>query len=88
VSGTTIVVRGGRVIDQTGERVADVAIGGDGRIAEVAADLDTTGARVLDAGGCVVAPGFVDLHSHLREPGKEEAETIDSGARCAALGGY
>jgi dihydroorotase len=43
---------------------------------------------VLDAGGCVVAPGLVDLHAHLREPGAEEAETIESGSRAAALGGY
>jgi dihydroorotase len=43
---------------------------------------------VLDAGGCVVCPGFVDLHVHLREPGREEAETIESGTRAAALGGY
>jgi dihydroorotase len=88
VSGTSFVIKGGRVIDQHGERVADVAVGDDGRIAEVATDIDATGARVIDASGCIVTPGFVDLHSHLREPGKEEAETIESGARCAALGGY
>jgi len=43
---------------------------------------------VLDAGGCVVAPGLVDLHAHLRQPGREEAETVETGARAAALGGY
>jgi dihydroorotase len=43
---------------------------------------------VLDAGGCVVAPGLVDLHAHLREPGAEESETVDTAARAAALGGY
>jgi dihydroorotase len=47
-------------------------------------DADT----VLDASGCVVTPGFVDLHAHLREPGREEAETIETGSRAAALGGY
>ncbi len=46
------------------------------------------GTVVLDAGGCVVAPGLVDLHTHLREPGREEAETVATGARAAALGGY
>jgi dihydroorotase len=46
------------------------------------------GAVVLDASGCIVAPGLVDLHAHLREPGAEEAETIETGARAAALGGY
>ena len=59
-----------------------------GRIAEVGADLDATGATVLDAGDCVVTPGFVDLHTHLREPGREEAETVETGARAAALGGF
>jgi dihydroorotase len=46
------------------------------------------GAVVLDAEGCIVAPGLVDVHTHLREPGAEEAETVETGARAAALGGY
>jgi dihydroorotase len=80
-----LVIRGGTVVDATGTRRADVAIDG-GRIAEVGANLD--GDRVLDASGCIVSPGFVDLHTHLRQPGKEESETIESGARAAARGGY
>jgi dihydroorotase len=83
---STVVLKGGRVIDSSGDRFADVAIGEDGRIAAVGPDLDAD--RTLDAGGCIVAPGLVDLHSHLRQPGQEEAETIDTGARAAALGGY
>ena len=47
-----------------------------------------SGDRVLDASGCVVSPGLVDLHVHLREPGGEDAETIETGARAAALGGF
>lgn len=82
----TIAIKGGRVIDSTGERTADVVIGDDGRIAAVGPDL--SGDRTLDAGGCVVSPGLVDLHSHLRQPGHEEAETVETGARAAALGGY
>ncbi len=89
-----LLVRGGRVLDAAGERVADVRVV-DGLVAEVGESLpEPTGAstrqanRVLDAGGCVVAPGFVDLHVHLREPGDEEAETIESGCRAAALGGF
>jgi dihydroorotase len=46
------------------------------------------GVTVLDAGGCLIGPGLVDLHTHLRQPGREEAETVESGARAAALGGY
>ncbi|HLT16593.1 MAG TPA: dihydroorotase, partial [Acidimicrobiales bacterium] len=82
----TVVVKGGRVVDAAGERVADVVVDDDGRIAAVGEDLSAD--RTIDAAGCVVAPGFVDLHTHLREPGQEEAETIETGARAAALGGY
>ena len=60
-----------------------------GDVVAVEAGLDAgPGVTVLDAGGCVVAPGLVDLHAHLRQPGMEEAETVESGARAAALGGY
>jgi dihydroorotase len=68
---------------------ADVAIGADGRIAAVGPDLAAgPGDLVLDAGGCLVLPGLVDLHAHLREPGGEEAETVATAARAAALGGF
>ncbi len=82
----TLAIRGGRVIDATGERTADVLVDEAGTIVDVGPNL--TGDRTLDAAGCVVAPGFVDLHVHLRQPGKEEAETIETGARGAALGGF
>ncbi len=83
-----IVISNGRLIDQTGERVADVRIV-DGTIVEVAAQIATADANeVVDAAGLVVSPGFVDLHVHLREPGREEAETIETGSRGAALGGF
>jgi dihydroorotase len=86
--GQTIVVRGGTVIDATGTRRADVVVVGD-RITAVGEALEVPrGALVLDAGGCVVAPGLVDLHAHLRQPGMEEAETVETGSRAAALGGY
>ncbi len=84
----SVLLRGGRVVDAGGERMADVAVE-DGRIAAVVADgSDLAADMVLDAGGCVVAPGLVDLHTHLRQPGQEEAETVDTGARAAALGGF
>jgi dihydroorotase len=81
------VIRGGRLLDQTGERSGDVAIEA-GRISAVGEVDAAEGDAVLDAAGCVVAPGFVDLHVHLREPGREEAETIETGSRAAALGGF
>jgi dihydroorotase len=81
----TLVIKGGEVIDETGRRRADVLVA-DGYIAAVGAALDAP--RVLDASGCVVAAGLVDLHTHLREPGQEEAETIETGSRAAVLGGF
>ena len=82
----SVLLRGGRVVDATGDRVADVVVGDDGTIAAVGDGLD--GDRAIDVAGCVVSPGFVDLHTHLREPGQEEAETIETGSRAGALGGY
>ena len=79
------VLKGGTVVDSRGERKADVAIE-NGSIVEVGTSLK--GEQNLDVTGCVVAPGFVDLHAHLREPGKEEAETIETGSRAGAKGGY
>jgi dihydroorotase len=57
-------------------------------VAEVGPGLEAAGAREVDCDGLVVCPGFVDLHVHLREPGREDAETIETGSRAAALGGY
>ncbi len=93
---TEIVITGGTVLDRTGERRADVVVR-DGVVTQVEEDVGEglgegaaagPDATTLDAAGCVVSPGFVDLHVHLREPGREEAETIESGSRGAALGGF
>jgi len=82
------VLRGGTVVDRTGEREADVLVVGD-RVAEVGTiDAPPKGSVELDAVGCVVAPGLVDLHTHLRQPGREESETVATGARAASLGGF
>ncbi|CAN5525499.1 dihydroorotase [soil metagenome] len=80
-----LVLKGGRIVDASGERTGDVVIS-DGRIVAVGDGLDAE--VVLDASGCLISPGLVDLHAHLRQPGKEETETIESGARAAALCGY
>jgi dihydroorotase len=83
-----IVISGGTVVDQGGERRSDVLVDGES-VAAVAGDVTAPAdALLLDATGCIVAPGFVDLHAHLREPGNEDAETIETGSRAAALGGY
>ena len=84
----TVVIRGGSVVGPAGTKRADVVVEG-GVIAAVGKDLDIPkGAVVLDAAGCLVSPGLVDLHTHLRQPGHEEAETIESGTRAGALGGF
>jgi len=84
-----IVIKNGRVIDPANgtDRVVDVLIV-EGRIARVAPNLSSPRAEVFDATGLMVAPGFIDMHVHLREPGFEHAETIESGARAAAAGGF
>ena len=84
-----ILIKNGRVIDPASQtdRVADVLIV-DGRIAGVAPNLSSPDAEVFDATGMIVAPGFIDMHVHLREPGFEHAETIESGSRAAAAGGF
>jgi dihydroorotase len=70
-----------------GGDVADILVK-DGRIAAIGDSLSATGAEVVDAGGLIALPGLVDLHTHLREPGREDAETVETGSRAAALGGF
>jgi dihydroorotase len=83
-----VLVRGGTVLDESGERRSDVLLI-DGFVAGVGNGLAVpSGATVLDAGGCYVVPGLVDLHTHLREPGGEDAECVDTGARAGSLGGF
>jgi dihydroorotase len=84
-----LLIKNGRVIDPASghDAVADVAIQ-DGSIAAVGQNLSAAGAEEFDATGLIVAPGFIDMHVHLREPGFEHAETIETGARAAAAGGF
>ena len=81
----SIVIRGATVVNPDAVFEADVRV--VGALIDAVGDA-LEGDIVLDGRGCYVSSGFVDLHTHLREPGKEEAETIESGSRAAALGGY
>ncbi len=84
-----LILRQARVIDPSREfdQVADVGISG-GRIAEIAGRIRKKGRKEIDARGLIVAPGFIDMHTHLREPGREDSETIESGTAAAARGGF
>lgn len=81
---TAYVIRNANVL---GTQVADLRIV-DGVITDLGADLDASGAEVVDATGLIALPGLVDLHTHLREPGREDAETVETGTRSAAAGGF
>lgn len=80
----TLLVRAARLADGT---TTDILVR-DGVIAEFGGSLSAGGARVIDANGLVALPGLVDLHTHLREPGSEQSETVLSGSRAAAIGGF
>jgi len=84
-----LLIKNGRVIDPASKHdaVADVLLE-DGVVRGVGANLSKAGAEIFDATGLVVAPGFMDMHVHLREPGFEHAETIETGSRAAAAGGF
>jgi dihydroorotase len=80
----SILIKGGSIL---GDTVSDLLIR-DGKIAEIALSISSAADEVIDATGSVVLPGFVDLHTHLREPGRENSETIATGSLAAARGGY
>jgi dihydroorotase len=84
-----LLIKNGRVLDPATrtDALLDVLLDGD-RISRVGANLSAPEAEVFDATGLIVAPGFIDLHCHLREPGQELSETIETGTRSAARGGF
>src|SRR3954468_22717800 len=83
-----ILLTNARVVDPAAGRdeILDVLVEGT-TIAVVGPGLSPAGAEVFDCDGLVLAPGLVDLHTHLREPGREDKETVESGSRAAAIGG-
>lgn len=80
----SLLIKGGAIL---GESVQDILIV-DGVISEISPSITTVAAEVIDAAGKIVLPGFVDLHTHLREPGRENSETIATGSLAAARGGF
>src|SRR6204780_4365771 len=84
-----LLIKNGRVLDPTSQTdsIQDVLLSGD-RIEKIGADISAPDAEVFDAKGNIVAPGFIDLHCHLREPGQEMSETIETGTQSAARGGF
>ena len=89
MNGRSILIRGGRLVDPAAriDSAADVLLK-EGRVAEVAPQIKERADQVIDARGLVIAPGFIDLHVHLREPGQSHKETIASGTAAAAAGGF
>ncbi|HXX20185.1 MAG TPA: dihydroorotase [Candidatus Acidoferrum sp.] len=84
-----LLIKNGRVLDPASKTDANLDVLMDGgRISNVGANLSAPGAEIFDAADLVVAPGFIDLHCHLREPGQELSETIETGTRAAARGGF
>lgn len=85
----TLLIKGGRVTDpsQKIDYISDILVE-DGKIKTIGKELSASGAEVFDAAGMIVMPGLIDMHTHLREPGNEEAETIESGCNAAAAGGF
>jgi len=88
-TGPSLFIRGGRIIDPVSGRdeVADLLVT-EGRIAESTAAPKDSSIPVIEAKGLIVSPGLIDMHVHLREPGGSQKETIASGARAAAAGGF
>lgn len=83
------LIKGGRVIDPSGniDETLDILVL-DGKISEVGRSIQAKDAKVIDADGMIVAPGLIDMHVHLREPGREDEETVLTGTRAAAKGGF
>ena len=86
---SSLLIKNGRIIDPASsvDQVSDLLIE-NGKVSRIERDIQAPDTLRLDATGLIVAPGFIDIHVHLREPGREDEETIESGSRAAAAGGF
>lgn len=86
---SSLLIKNGRVIDPKTrfDRIADIMIEGN-KIQKIERNLKIDGVKTIDASGMIVSPGFIDLHCHLRDPGRPDEETIESGSRAAIAGGF
>ena len=86
---SSLLIKNGRIIDPSSsvDQVSDLLIE-NGKVSRIGRDIQAPGTLRLDATGLIVAPGFVDIHVHLREPGREDEETIESGSQAAVAGGF
>lgn len=86
---SSLIIKGGWVVDpaQPIDQVADLLIE-DGKIAAVGKNIKSNKAKIIETKGMIVIPGLIDMHTHLREPGREDEETIESGLRAAVAGGF
>lgn len=84
-----LLIKNGHVINPATEtdEVADI-LAEDGKVVKMEKNIKAKADRVIDAKGCYVMPGFIDMHVHLRDPGQEQKETIETGCNAAAHGGY
>ncbi len=85
----TLLIRNGRILDPANnvDRVTDLLLA-SGKVEALGDNLTASGAEMIDASGLIVAPGLLDIHVHLREPGDENEETIESGSQAAVAGGF
>lgn len=83
-----ILIKNGKLVNPAGPEGALDILVEDGKILQTAGNIEADAERVIDAGGCIVAPGFVDVHVHFRDPGQTWKEDIYTGAAAAAAGGY
>ena len=86
---SSLLIKNGRILDPSSnvDQVCDLLIE-NGKVSRIERGIQAAGTPSLDASGLIVAPGFIDIHVHLREPGREDEETLESGSQAAAAGGF